>query len=387
MYCCKKCFRIYQCIDDYRIDTLQKQNVFQCDTCFNIDSHVLIHNYNRNSNPECILCLEKELDVNIVIFLCEDTEKKCNNADNNICLYNCNCNSIYHWVCAKCYDIYKISSCPKCNTIIKQGTCINTDNNNKFDNFIDYFKNLEAKPYFKILYAYLVDQINANEKNILYDLLFEYYRFLCLLFFHDNNKSKIKLSPPYLINMVWKKHLIINKNYNKICDMLCGYVLEYYPFGNFKTNIDMYKEGYLLVLEKYTNSWGQSKNKNIWTPMYFDIQIEIVYNKNLFVVMNVNSNIRVKELKQKIVIIKNIPFRDQLLLLINNVRLENDKILEYYKITADTKLFLELRQNIENNPEPDDNSFKNINDKISQHLDTKNGLSKSNRLRWCGKPI
>lgn len=317
---CTLCLKSYsqKQIDKNLVNTLNHENIFQCNRCFHIDMPIKIYNIYL----PCGICMRN------------DKERLMSN--------NCG-----HNVCKKCYDNDKFSKikCCMCNCITKY---LPINLNDKYD----YFKNNELKIYFKRLYVIINDTIGyyidiKKNRNLLYKLLVEYHKWLLLLKINDNNNNINKLSPSLLIDKVWHEHILDTVNYSNLCDKLYGHYMHHYPTNSFLCNYNQRMENYNNTIKLYKLHFGNIDTSNkIWEneKIYIktDEWINCKYDDEIFKVPLYDTMI-FDDLKQ---IIGNIIHYkpDELRLIYAGIQLpENGNVKDYAHHNGTIFIILRLR--------------------------------------------
>lgn len=311
MYHCKNCFQKYteEFINNNRVNTADKINVFQCERCFYVDGIIY------GLYQECQMC-------------------------------NDNKTSVF-------FDKYGHSFCNKCSKkMTNKNCCFCKNKNNKLlnvknKNYEYYFDNVDPslKNYFKILYCQIVDTIGKKRNNKLYDLCVEYYKFLQLLHLNDNNNNINKLSPSCFIDKIWHEHLLDNKNYTEVCNLICGYTLYYYPENDYKKNIKGYTERFNQTISLYEKTFMNDMEKWIWEPIYNEpneIQLFIKTLTGITITIYAPYNSTIQMVKNIIEKKEGISVKDQRLIFAGR-QLENDKTLKDYGINEHFTIHLVTR--------------------------------------------
>jgi len=154
---------------------------------------------------------------------------------------------------------------------------------------------------------------------------------------------------------------LYNANYNKICDIIAGHVLEYYPNVVSDTNIQKYRQGYLATIQLYEKYFGQINNQQIWKPIYYSINVQ---HDHQCVVIDAHSKMTISAIKQQVT---QFVVPNQKILYEGN-QLEDSLTLEHYGIFDTVILHLKTEPN-------------------SMNLPKQNICTKQQRLIWCGKLI
>lgn len=277
MYNCKNCLTkyTYEQVLSNKVNTYEpingQNNTFQCNKCFSLDGLVY------ELGEDCPICCDNK--TNFIFTKCG------------------------HTICGECRTDGE-NECFVC------GTTDNTLVKAKFINNEYFFDNVNAiiKACFKKLYCQIIDKFDKKmgSNGRLYKLCVEYYKFLQLLHINDNNNNKLKLSPSKLIDSVWHAHLLDNENYNKVCNLTCGYILYHYPENGFVANIVNYGERFNKTIELYEKNFGSDMDKVIWAPSHECTQPDDIINitiKSLTgecIQLAVAANIDIEKLKDLI---------------------------------------------------------------------------------------
>lgn len=344
MLYCKLCLSEYpeSDIDEYSTNTSQQIKVFQCDQCFYIKKPIKIHNF----NDPCPICL-----------------KKYKNKYKNKYVYN-ECN---HWICAKCYYDRKIEKNQCCLCKKQSGTkivpsiylcqrqqseCFDNDTpsiKNK-DSKYNYFRKLDyiTRKCFKQLYIQINDSLGSSlnislNNNVLYFLCIEYHKFLKLLVENNNNNNVDKLSPSYYINQIWREHIINISNYITVCNIMCGFVLHYYPEKSFLVNNPTYTERFDRTITLYQKKFGNIHPTlfEIWKPLpiYYDNKPRKQYQLSIIVkqldastiTIDIKSDSLICDIK-KIIAQKTNCHQHSIQLILYGKPLADNKTVSYYGI-------------------------------------------------------
>lgn len=311
MYHCQNCLSEYN-TEEYesnRVNTLRQSNVFQCTKCFSIGR--VIHNL----NSECPICCSGKTDCYF---------KKCG-----------------HSVCFDCESQFKEDKCCFCN---QESVCVLVTYTESGTYYFDECKPI-IKNCFKKLYYQFVDiaDLHLRIYDRLYELCAEYYKFLQLLHYHDNNNAKIKLSPSKLIDQLWHTHLLDNENYNLVCQSICGYVLFHYPENSFKNNQSNYEERREKAIELYKEFFEVDPPAWIWSikgkGSLIQLFIRTLHGTTLTI--NIPDNSEILTIKRVIEEKTGLPVCQQRLIFAGQ-QLSDDHDLNYYRIGRECTLHLVL---------------------------------------------
>jgi hypothetical protein len=96
------------------------------------------------------------------------------------------------------------------------------------------------------------------ENHVLYDAIFEYHKYLVLIFRSDNNFKSLsnKLSPSSVIDTIWHSHILDTESYVMTCKLVTGLnvYLHHYIENSFlanqlgqKSRLECTKEWYKML--------------------------------------------------------------------------------------------------------------------------------------------
>jgi hypothetical protein len=282
-------------------------NVFQCDSCFNIN------NIAYGLYEECVLCRENNTSV---IF------DKCG-----------------HCICEKCAPEITNGVCIICKSKNNQKIWPHTHMSAESC----YFEKVdpEVKKYFKKLHLQTKDTIGKKitMPHGLYILCVYYHKFLQLL--HLNNNLD-KLSPPKMIDKIWRAHLSDNESYNNTCILIYKYILFRDPLTS--------DVGYEKTVDLYKKTFGDDLISFFWpaicqpkiekTRATVQLFVRTMYDTTITV--NIKNGCTIQQIKEYIQDKQNIPW-NQLRLIYKCYQLEDEKTILDYGITHESTLHLRLR--------------------------------------------
>jgi len=293
MYQCRHCLLDYteKELEINRVVSPTSKTIIRCQRCFKVD--IILYGFKQ----ECPICLDR---ISKIHFDCG------------------------HSVCIICGYQINDKQCPIC----KQ-TSTNLNQPMSFGDF--YFettspkiKNLFKKMYIELEASY-TKPIYAEE---LYDLCVEYYKFLYLLHHNSNNDNPIKLSVSKKIDIIWK-YYFNKKNYEKICNEICGYKLDYQTSDSSEARLKTFE----LYQEKFPNSTNIAIWKNIYSFRDGIIQLFFKTFSGEVLTISVEKNSTIYRLKMILYKIEGVP-PNWLRLIWSCRQLENAQTLDFYGIVG-----------------------------------------------------
>jgi len=317
----------------------------------------------KNEDKSCDKCwstlllnkTDKIVKINITESNYNEFQQSC-----SYYLMSCiTCKTSYHHY-AGTYNFKLVHQCENCDTI----HLINTD----FEKY-PYISNIpdELKKEFKVFYGHANDNIHRyildlseeyknkyNSKDSLkhrFTLMYldEYYKFLRLMMGREIHANILNSLHKTAINDLWEDHVKDTKNYEIVCEKICGRMIDYEPYVwmsvenrimNHKKMIEIYeneynnlpdvlmrfwKINYLRVSKFQENSYGQFFVK-------FQKTMTICYNPDMTI-----------EDIQECIEDKTGISRCQQRLIFAGKQLETYKKLSYYNVGRDSLIHMTLR--------------------------------------------
>ena len=216
-YYCIKCLESYSDLEPHKI-TINGKKVFRCSSCF--ESGNVIYGLEK----ECKICFDK--DTSIIFSQCG------------------------HTICDNCRTHTDRFTCPFCNksdiwNYMTSIDAIHVRHDNYFSTVVPELRSLFKEFYYQIVHTKLSDQ---KFYFTLYEQCAEYCKFLKLLHLNNNNHNPNKLGVPSKINEIWLLHLEHKESYKLVCEIICGYELDYI-YTKTKDDFNLTKELYLQTYE------------------------------------------------------------------------------------------------------------------------------------------
>lgn len=298
------------------VDTPKKRAVFQCQTCLNTECCEV-----RDYDSECMICY----------ILCDRKR-----------IFEC-----CHWICSDCYYKGELVECPICRMEIEEIKIAERNESHL---------NKELKERYRKLYIQVHDVIenyidikNKCRHEYVEQLLAEYNRWLTMA----SEYGAHEISPSDIIDKVWHIHILDTIDYARVCDMICGRIIDHYPENGYESQKEERVKRYGNTLKNYKEKYG--KHSEIWRmnegliEYYKEMEdattlfVKTIRGKTIMIPLH--KNLSVRDLQLMIEIKEGVePEHQQLIFAGKQLKCDekDEKVMERYNIQKNSTIHMIL---------------------------------------------